>query len=279
MDLRISGKVAFVSGGSKGVGRAVAERLAAEGVRVIVAATGAEAIEATVSAISARGGQAFGVAVDLTEAEEIDKAVRQGSKVFGPPDMVIFNGLSPRDSRQHLAAGAERYKEVHGDFLDVTDQQLADVSRGVLTVSRLTRAVLPHMMQNNWGRLVNIGTGAPKEPPPDLPHVLASTGAASVVALQKSMSNELGRYGVTVNYLALGFIGTQNMYDYVDLLAEKQNISRDEALQAWTSQVPLRRVGRPEEVASTVAFLCSEEAGYITGQFLGVHGGILRSAF
>lgn len=279
MDLGIAGKVAFVSGGSKGVGRAVAERLADEGVRVIVAATGREAIEATVSAIRARGGEAFGVAADLTVGEEIDAAVRQGSEALGPPDMVIFNGVSPRASRQHQAVGAGRYKDVHGDFLDVTDQQLADVGRGVFTVSRLTRAVLPHMLENRWGRLVNIGTGAPKEPPPDLPHVLASTGAAAVVALQKSMSNELGPYGVTVNYLALGFIGTQNMYDYVDLLAEKQKVSRDEALQAWTSQIPLRRVGRPQEVAATVAFLCSEEGGYITGQFLGVHGGILRSAF
>jgi 3-oxoacyl-[acyl-carrier protein] reductase len=279
MDLEIAGKVAFVSGGSKGIGRATAERLAAEGAQVIVAATGKDSIDAAVAAIRSRGGQAVGVVADLTVRKEIEHAVRQGSDCFGPPDIVIFNGLSPRSSGLHGPAGAERYASVHGDFFDVTDEQLADVARGVYTVSCLTRAVVPHMIKNKWGRLINIGTAAPKEPPPDLPHILASTGAASVVALQKTLSNELGPHGITVNYLALGFVGTANMYDYVDLLAQQQKISRDEALEKWTSQIPLRRVGRPEEVASTVAFLCSAAAGYITGQFIGIHGGILRSAF
>jgi 3-oxoacyl-[acyl-carrier protein] reductase len=279
MDLKINGKVAFVSGGSKGIGRAVAERLAAEGANVIVVATGKTAVDETVAAIRRNGGEAAGIVADLTVREDIERAVREGSERLGPPDIVIFNGVSPRGSSLHSATGAARYSGVHGDFLDVSDEQLADVSRGIFAVSCLTRAVLPHLVKNKWGRLINIGTGAPKEPPPDLPHVLASTGAAAVVALQKTLSNELGRYGVTVNYLALGFIGTANMYDYVDMLAQQQNVSRAEALANWTSQIPLRRVGHPQEVASTVAFLCSEDAGYITGQFIGIHGGILRSAF
>lgn len=280
MELGIAGRVAFISGGSKGVGRAAAELLAAEGVGVIVAATGLEAIDETVSAIGRAGGRATGVVADLTVREEIERAVQEGSAAFGPPDIVVFNGVSPRGSAQHRPGGAERYESgVHGDFFDVTDEELADVGRQVRSVSCLTRAVVPHMMRQRWGRLVNIGTGAPKEPPADLPHILASTGSASVVTMQKTLSNELGRYGITVNYLALGFVGTQNMYDYVDMLAAKAGTDREDVLDRWTSVIPLRRVGRPAEVAGLIAFLCSELGGYVTGEFIGVHGGILRSAF
>jgi 3-oxoacyl-[acyl-carrier protein] reductase len=272
MDLGIAGKVAFISGGSKGIGRASAELLAAEGVKVVLVATGKDALEHAVADIRERDGQAVGVVADLTAGEEIEQAVSEGTDAFGPPDIVIFNGVFRRDSERHGPPGAARYATpAHPEFFDQTDEQLvANVERVLFPVSALTRIVAPHMMEQGWGRLVNIGTAAADH---------ASPGAASAVVLQKSLANELGCYGITVNYLGVGAVATQNMYDYVEMLAATQGVTRDAALHQLSSGNPMQRVGKPEEVAAAVAFLCSEGAGYINGEFIGVSGGSRFSAF
>jgi len=264
MDLGIAGKVAFVSGGSKGMGRATSELLAAEGVRVIVAARGKEAVDETVEAIRTRGGQATGVSADLTKAADVASAVAEGTEAFGPPDIAITNVHGPGP----------------GDFFDLSDDQFIAAFREMtLSVVYLTRLVVPHMKQQGWGRLVNIGSGAAKEPPPELAHMLANTTRASVVTLQKSLANELGQFGITVNTLGTGWFGTDRMYDYIDALAGKHGSTRDAVLTPFTSAIPARRVGRPEEMAAVVVFLCSVGAGYLTGEFINVDGGIHRSAF
>jgi 3-oxoacyl-[acyl-carrier protein] reductase len=264
MDLGIAGKVAFVSGGSKGMGRATAEMLAAEGVQVIVAARSKDAVDETVQVIRATGGAASGVCADLTLQEDVARAVAQGTEAFGPPDIAITNVHGPGP----------------GDFFDLTDEQFASAFREMaLSVVYLTRQVVPHMKEQGWGRLVNIGSGAAKEPPPQLAHMLANTTRASVVTLQKSLANELGPYGITVNTLGTGWFGTQRMYDYVDTLASKSGTSREAALEPLTATIPARRVGIPEEMAAVVVFLCSMGAGYLTGEFINVDGGVHRSAF
>jgi 3-oxoacyl-[acyl-carrier protein] reductase len=264
MDLGITGKVAFVSGGSKGMGRATAELLAAEGVQVIVAARSKGAVDETVDVIRSRGGEATGVAANLTVQDEVARAVAEGTQAFGPPDIAITNVHGPGP----------------GDFFDLSDEEFAQAFREMtLSVVYLTRLVVPHMKEQGWGRLVNIGSGAAKEPPPELAHMLANTTRSSVVTLQKSLANELGRYGITVNTIGTGWFGTQRMYDYIDALAQKNGATREAVLKPFTSTIPLRRVGTPEEMAAVVVFLCSVGAGYLTGEFINVDGGIHRSAF
>lgn len=264
MDLGIAGKVAFVSGGSKGIGRATAELLAADGARVIVAARGKEGVDETVEAIRRAGGDAVGIAADLTVEEEVDRAVAEGTSTLGPPDIAITNVHGPGP----------------GNFFDLTDDQFASAFREMtLSVVYLTRLVVPHMKEQGWGRLVNIGSGAAKGPPPELAHMLANVTRSSVVTLQKSLANELGPFGITVNTIATGWIGTQRMYAYIDAMADKNGVSRDEAIGPFTSVIPARRVGKPEEMAAAVAFLCSEGAGYINGEFINVDGGFHRGAW
>lgn len=264
MDLGINGRVAFVSGGSKGIGRRVSLMLAAEDCHVVVAARGQESIDETVQAIKDAGGSAVGVSADLTSPEGVERAVAVARETFGPPDIAISNVHGPGP----------------GNFFDLSADEFAQAfNEMVLSVTYLTRAVVPDMQRKGWGRLVNVGSGAAKEPPPELKHILANTTRASVVTLQKSLANELGPYGITVNTVATGFIASERMYEYFNDVARKQSTTADEALAPFVAAIPARRPGRPEEEAALIVFLCSELAGYINGELINVDGGFHRSAF
>lgn len=264
MDLGIAGKVAFVSGSSKGIGRATAEILAREGCRVVIAARGQTAIEETVTAITAAGGTATGVSADLTQQADVERAVATATMAFGPPDIAVANVHGPGP----------------GNFFDLSDTDFVDAFRQMtLSMVYLARAVVPHMREQGWGRLVNVGSGAAKEPPPELAHMLANATRASVVTLNKSLANELGRYGITVNTVGTGWIGTERMHDYVGRVAAERATAPETLLGGFTSVIPAGRVGDPGEIAATIAFLCSRPAGYINGEFINVDGGFHRSAW
>jgi 3-oxoacyl-[acyl-carrier protein] reductase len=264
MDLGIAGKVALVSGGSRGVGRKAAEMFAEEGCKVAVVARGKEALDETVAAIRASGGEAIGVAGDLTLEADVVRAVTETTEAFGPPDIAVSNVHGPGPA----------------SFDDLTDENLAEAfQRMTISLVYMARACLPHMKQQRWGRLVNVGSGAAKEPPAGLRHILANSTRAAAVALNKSMANELGSYGITVNTVATGWIGTERMHEYVRKVAAEKNITPEQVLGRVTADIPAGRVGRPEEEASLVVYLASELGGYINGEFINVDGGSHRSAF
>ncbi|RJF91695.1 SDR family oxidoreductase [Noviherbaspirillum saxi] len=264
MDLGIAGKVAFVSGGSKGIGRQCAEMLARDGCKVIVAARGQEAIDETVKAIRAAGGEATGISADLTSESGVLGAVQAARDAYGAPDIVITNVHGPGP----------------GDFFDHSGEDFVDAFRDLaLSVIFLARATLPQMKERGWGRLVTIGSGAAKEPPSELKHILANTARASVVSLNKSLANEFSQYGITVNTLATGWIGSERMYAYLDHVAEEKGITREGAMQMLKGLIPVGRPGKPEEMASLAVFLCSAQASYITGNLIAVDGGLHRSAW
>lgn len=265
MDLGIRGKIAFVSGGSKGVGRQVAEMLGREGCHVIVVARGQEAINEAVDAIRGEGGSAIGVSADLTDRQGIERAVEAGRQAFGAmPDIVVNNVHGP---------GA-------GTLMDVTiaafEQSFRDIA---LSAVNLAQLVVPHMKEKRWGRIVSIGSSAAKEPPPELKHLLANTVRASVVSLNKSLANELGPFGITVNTIGTGWIGSERMHDYVAKIAAEQQISDDAQLAQINSQIPVGRPGTPAEMAALIVFLCSDQAAYLTGTLIPFDGGMHRSAW
>jgi 3-oxoacyl-[acyl-carrier protein] reductase len=266
VDLGIADKVAFVSGGSMGMGRAIAERFAQEGCRVVVAALerDQDSIDDTVKAIMAEGGEAVGVGADLTEPASVQRAVGVATATFGPPDIAVANVDGP---------GV-------GNFFDVSDEDFEQSFRQMaMSMIYLTRAVLPHMKEQRWGRIVNLGSIAAKEPPPELAHILANTARASVVALNKSLSNEFASFGITINTIGTGWISTPRMEGYLDRMAEDRDIPVTTVRQSIESLMPAGRMGRPEEMAGTVAFLCSQLGGFINGALIPVDGGLHRGAW
>jgi 3-oxoacyl-[acyl-carrier protein] reductase len=264
MDLGITGKVALVSGGSKGIGRAVVDLLAAEGALVVVAARGKEGVDETVDAVRAAGGQAVGVAVDMASEEGVAQAVGAARQAFGSPAIAVSNVVSA-DPVDILAAPASAFTAAYEAM--------------TLSVLHLARAVVPDMQAAGWGRLVNIGAGIAKEPPPQAKHAIAAMARAAVVALNKSLANELSASGITVNTIGTGFTATESMQDLMKSIAARSGSTPEEVLKKFTATTPARRAGLPEEVAGIVAMLCSTRGGYVTGQFLPVDGGALRSAF
>lgn len=263
MDFGIAGKVAFVSGGSKGVGRRVAGILAREGCHVIVAARNQAAIDETVAALRAEGGSAIGVSADLTVKEDVLRALEAGRQAFGSmPDIALNNVNGPAP--------------VYG-LLDVQPEDFEKVFRTFnLSAVYLAQAVLPHMKEKGWGRLISTCSDAPKEPTQDLKHVMPTAARATVVTLNKSLANEYGPYGITVNTIGTGYIGSERMYEIMGSIAEDRGMTLDEMV---APQIPLRRVGKPEEMASVIAFLCSRQAGYITGALIQVEGGLNHCAW
>jgi NAD(P)-dependent dehydrogenase (short-subunit alcohol dehydrogenase family) len=267
VDLGIAGRVAFVAGGSLGMGRATAELFGQEGCRVVVGALerDQESIDETVKAIVGAGGEAVGVAGDLSVKANVERAVGTAREAFGvTPDIVVANIDGP---------GAGYFDDVSDEDFDQAHRQMT------MSMVYLCRAVVPRMKEQRWGRIICMNSMAAKEPPPELAHILANGARAAVVAFNKSLSNEVAEYGITVNTVGTGWFATARMLRYVDHMAAERGVTPEAALAGVEAMMPTRRVGKPEEMAGTIAFLASEYAGFINGEFINVDGGLHRSAF
>lgn len=265
MQYGIADRSALVVGGSKGIGFEVAKLLADEGAQVAVLARTKVDVDAAVEAIREGGGTAIGVIGDVSDPEQLTAAVRETEAAHGPPLIVV---------------GQAKYQRP-GDFADITDVNLYRESFEMHTMSQilLLHAVLPAMKDAGWGRFVHVGSATAKEPAGNIHHAVANTSRPSTVGLLKTVSDEYARYGVTVNTVAPGWIETQNALDY---LQNHLGTSSDEERREFMltqARVPAARMGRPTEIASLIAYLCSEPAGYITGSWIEVDGGLHRSAF
>ena len=264
MDLGIEGKVALVAGASKGLGRATVELLAREGCRVAVAAlpSDQESIDETVAAIVDAGGAAVGIAADFTVREDVENAITTLTASLGSPDIAIVNVDGPG----------------MGSFWDVADEDLTNALRNMtMGVVFVVRAVVPHMREQGWGRIVALNSVGAKEPEPG--RVLVNPSRAAVVALNKTLSDEFARDGITVNTIGTGWFQTERMLNGYSMIAKQRGVSLDEVLAELCTTFPANRIGKPEEMAAVLAFLCSEGAGYITGEYIFVDGGFHRGAF
>jgi 3-oxoacyl-[acyl-carrier protein] reductase len=265
MDLGIAGKVVFFTGGSRGMGRDAAQMLAGEGCKVAIVARTRSDIDEVVDAIRASGGVATGVVADITAEADVHRAVAEVRELWGPPLIVV---------------GQAKFN-VPGDFSDISDgEQYVDSFRNY-TMSQiyLLHAVLPAMKEARWGRFVHIGSATAKEPEGAIHHAIANATRPSTTGLLKTVADEYAQFGITVNTVAPGWIATQNAYDYLE---QQVGLSSAEQIAEWMrteARVPAARMGQPDEIASMIVYLCSEQAGYITGNWIEVDGGKHRAAF
>ncbi len=260
MTVKPNNRVAIVCGASSGLGLAVAERLAAAGVRVVVVARSEDRVAAAVERILARsGGEAVGCAADLTDADGPQAIVAAARDAFGAPEIVIANGGGPPAM----------------PAVDATADDLNAASRLLLLpVQRLMALTLPEMRRAGWGRFVAITSVAVRQPQPGL--VLSNALRAAVTGYLKSVADEVAADGVTVNTVCPGYTATDRLQVLARAVAERQGTSVEEVFAGWARQAPVGRLLQPAEVAAAVAFLCSEEASGITGVALPVDGGFSR---
>jgi 3-oxoacyl-[acyl-carrier protein] reductase len=262
MDLGVAGRTALVSGGSRGMGRAIAEMLAAEGARVVIAAREKDAIDNAVGRIETANGTACGVSADLTTKEGIDVAVGHAERTFGPVEIAVFNVHGPTS----------------GGFDATTDDDLESAYNDmVMALHWLWQRVLPGMKSRQWGRLLTINSIASKELHRDLPLVASNTTRVAAVAYNKTLSAEVGRDGITVNTLGIGGFLTDRYRAYMTGQARAHGTDFETFVSRRSEDVPVGRLGEPDELAAVAAFLCSAPASYITGQFVVVDGGRVRT--
>jgi 3-oxoacyl-[acyl-carrier protein] reductase len=265
VDLGIAGKIVFFTGGSKGMGRDAARMLAAEGCKVAIVARTKTDVDDAVESIRNDGGAAIGISADITNPDDVERAVAETHAAFGPP---------------LIAIGQTKFN-IPGDFSDIADHEHYVESFRSYTMSQvyLLHAVLPAMKEAGWGRYVHIGSATAKEPEGAIHHAIANATRPSTIGLLKTVADEYAEYGITVNTVAPGWIATQNAHDYLE---KNLGLTSDEEQRAWIREhahVPAARMGRPDEIASLIVYLCSEQAGYITGDWIEVDGGHHRSAF
>lgn len=262
MDLGLREKVAIVMAASKGLGRASADALAAEGARVTIGARGAEMLEKTAREIQqATGSRVLAVPTDVTRAEDVEGIVAATVREFGRIDILVNNAGGP-------PAGTF---EAFGDA-----QWQAAFELNLLSTVRLIRLALPHMRKTGSGRIINIVSTSVKQPIDGL--LLSNAIRSGVVGLAKTLSIELAPDTITVNNVCPGRILTDRLRQIYHINERvQQGTSEETILKEMAQGVPMGRVGKPEELGAFIAFLASQQASYITGTTTQIDGGLVRS--
>ncbi len=260
MDMGLKNRVAIVAASSRGIGRATAEAFAAEGCRVAMCARNAQTLKAAADGIREKYKvDVYAEALDVTHAGAIHAFVEAVIAKFGSADICVANAGGP-PAKGFLAATIEEWHKA--------------VEANLLSTVYFAREVIPHMQQRRWGRIITITSTAVKQPIADL--VLSNSVRAAAVGLVKSLANEFGKDGILVNNVGPGYTATDRLRDLAKTRAAAANKSEAEIFETWASEIPVRRLGEPREVAETIVWLASERASYITGQTILVDGGQYR---
>lgn len=260
MDLGLRGKVAIIAGGSQGLGKAVAMEMTREGAKVAIGALDDPELPKAVEEIhAATGGEVFGIPVDVTNAEQAKNFIRKSIDHFGTVDILINNAGGPP---------SKTFLEIDEDLWQF------GVKLNLMSTIIMTREAVPAMMEKRWGRIINMTSVAVKQPIDGL--ILSNTVRSGVIGLAKTLSNELATYNITVNNVCPGYTMTERVRKLAIVTAEKQGTTPEAVIKGWESEVPMRRMGTPEEFAALVTFLASERASYITGASIQIDGGYYK---
>ena len=262
MDLGLRERVAIVGGSSKGMGRAIALALAMEGASITICARTESDLRKTEMDVARTSSQHHVLAIpaDLSRNEDIKRVVRSTFNRFGRIDILVNNTGGPPPGRP--------------SELDDEEWEAA-LERNFLSVVRMSREVVPYMKQQQWGRIINRLSIWVKQPQEG--EVLSTSTRIAVVGYSKMLATELASFNITVNNVLPGLVDTDQLTALYESQAQEKGFTPQELMKQATKGIPMGRPGKPDEVANLIAFLASEEAGYITGANIPVDGGALQS--
>ena len=260
METGLKGRVAIVTGASSGMGRATAAAFAAEGTKVAMCARTEKTVSAAAAEIKASyKADVLAQVLDVTDPVGVKSFVAAVAERFGGVDICVANAGGP-PAKNFLSTSLEEWQKA--------------VATNFLSAVYLAREVVPHMQRKQWGRFVTITSTSVRQAIPDL--VLSNAVRPSVVGLVKSLAGEFGKDGILVNNIAPGYTETERLSELSKVRALAAGVSPEEIKSRWAGEIPLRRLGKPQEVADAIVWLASDRASYITGQTIFVDGGIYK---
>jgi len=253
MELGLRGKVALVTGGTEGIGKATALTLAREGAKVAICARRKELLDATAAEIAGAGGEALAITADMSKAEDCKRFVDEAVRKFGRIDILVNNaGTSKR-----------------GKFLELTDDEwAADLELKVFGAIRCTRLAVPHMKKSGGGRIINITISSAKQPGAE--SYPTSVSRAAGLAITKALSKEFAADNILVNTICIGKIKSGQHQRRIT----QGGLDADDYYATLAKEIPLKRAGEAQEVANVITFLASDAASYVTGTSINLDGGI-----
>ncbi len=263
MDLGLKDRVAIVAASSQGLGKAVAQGLAREGAKVAICARTESALSQTAEQIRKETGvEVLARTADVTVYEQVKRFVGETNNHFGRVDICVTNAGGPPAK----------------PFSDTTvEDWQAGVNLNLMSTLYFVREVLPLMQKRKWGRVITVTSASVKQPIDNL--VLSNSVRSAVTGLMKSLSNEYGKDNILVNNVCPGYTLTSRLDQLSGKLAKAEGVDPKQIQQRWASQVPLGRIGQPEEFANMVVFLASERASYITGVSVAIDGGHVKGIY
>jgi len=261
MDLGIKGKTALVVAASKGMGKASALGLAAEGARVVMCARGEGALKDAAAEVKQKtGAEVLALPADASRAADISKVVAEANRAFGGVDILVANVGGPPP----------------GPFEAMSDEQWKAAFEQVhLSTVRFIREVLPHMKKSKWGRILAIQSSSVKQPVDGL--VLSNGIRPGIAGLFKTLAGDLAKDNITVNLVLPGRILTDRFLEHQTDRAKRNGVTIEQQMEISSADIPMGRIGTADEFAAMVVFLASARASYITGVAVQVDGGLIRS--
>ncbi len=260
MNLGLTGKRALVMGASKGLGRSIADALAAEGAALVISGRDQASLDVAAKELVALGAAScVGIPADVANGVQMDMLADGAIAAMGGVDILIQNHGGPPP----------------GPALEVTEALLSTWFQSiVLSPVRITNRLLPGMRERKYGRIINVGSTGMLQPLPNM--VLSNTLRASIMGWMKTLSAEVAHEGITCNIVAPGAIRTARSLETASSLAKRQGKTVDDVIAERSKTIPAGRYGLPNEYGPLVAFLCSEQAAYITGSIMRTDGGMVR---
>ncbi|HEV8303560.1 MAG TPA: SDR family oxidoreductase [Gemmatimonadales bacterium] len=263
MDLGLGGRVALVCGSTRGLGRAVAKALSQEGARIAVNGRHDEAVRRAAEELEGEtGNPVVPFAADVSVPDQAEQLVQRVAKELGRLDVLFCNASGPP-----AAPFKDQPREAWHRAVELN----------LFSTIHLAAAALPIMRKVQWGRIVCLASVAAKQPLPGL--ILSTTARAGVLGFAKALADEVAADGITVNCVCPGFIATERIAELTETRAKREKRASQDVMRDMVADIPMGRMGRPDELGAIVTFLASDRASYITGAVLQVDGGFTRSIF